>query len=105
MFSRAVTQGIPQSGDVSRNVSVFNDRIRPDELNHLIFREDVSAVLNENEKDVEDFRGQWHNFTVAQKLPLACINAKRTEFIGRLGLPQHDWVSRSVGIFRNLSEL
>src|SRR5437016_11931114 len=77
MLARPLAQHVSQRRDVSRNVSFLDRGVGPDEFHHLVFAEDVPAVLHQHEQDVEDPRPQRNNLTIAQQLALARLEAKR----------------------------
>src|SRR2546427_11723114 len=89
MLTRTFAQRISQRGDVARDVSFFNRRVGPYEFHHLIFAENVPAVLYKDEQNVEDLWSQWHEFAVPKQPPLAPVHAKRTKLVRRVCLPEH----------------
>src|SRR2546428_3037176 len=88
MLARMFAQRASQRGDISRQVSLFNGRVGPDELHHLVFAENVPTVSHQDEQNVEDLRRQRHDFPIAQQTPLALVEAKWAELIIS-GLPEH----------------
>ena len=70
---RLFSKRFPQHRDVPGEPTFFHNRVAPDLLEQLVFREHALAILDEYEERLEDFRSQRDRFAAAQQQPLARI--------------------------------
>ncbi len=71
---RLFSKRFPQYRDVPGEPTFFHNRVAPDLLEQLVFREHALAILDEREERLENFWSQGYRFAVAQQQPLARIH-------------------------------
>src|ERR1700730_17708237 len=98
MVTRRFTQGLAEGRNIPIEVAVLDDGTGPDRFHQLFLDEHLTAVLDQQKKNLERLGGQWNLFGATQQKTPAGIDAKRTELVKAPG-------PAVVGFFRNFSEL
>jgi hypothetical protein len=76
-----VSQGLPDRRDVPRQIVFLNERVRPDELNELVFLDDTIAPFNQDDENFKGFQGEWDESAGAVERAARRIGDERTKGI------------------------
>ena len=70
----ALTQSLPEQGNILRKISFLDKAIGPYSFHHRVFGNDLAAVFHKREQHVEDFGSERDDFAVALQEPLGDVN-------------------------------
>ena len=76
-----LTERAPERGNLARQIVLLHGGVRPDPAQEFILTDDVIAMFEQDDEDVEGFRRDRHEATVAPQPPLDGIDDERTEGI------------------------
>ncbi len=81
-----VTEGFPQCVDVVSKVVLFDNRVRPDCRDEVVFSDQTTRLGHEHTERIEHLSAQLDRASVAQKPPLCGLEAERSELVHALHL-------------------
>jgi hypothetical protein len=70
---RAVSQCLPEEGDVLREGSVADERVGPELTYKFFLRNNVTTIGNKNQQSVEDLRRERYQFAGTVEQPVGGI--------------------------------
>src|SRR5215471_5854415 len=85
----AVSERLPQRGDVLVKVVFFHHRVRPDLPHKVIFFDGLSALSDKLDEGIKSLRSQRHRLAIPKEASFHRIKPKRTEFVEVPFLSRH----------------
>jgi hypothetical protein len=79
----ALAEDPPQRRDVLRQIVFLDERIGPDQLQQVFFRDQATLARHQRQERVDGFGSQRNRLVVAQQDFVDRIEAKRPEYIAR----------------------
>jgi hypothetical protein len=76
---RVIAEHFPKREDVLRQISLFDEVVRPHLLHQERFFNYVPAMPQEDEESLQNLRGKRHSPAVAQEHPVVCIERKTSK--------------------------
>src|SRR6185369_7909944 len=80
------TECLAQERDVLSQISLFDKGVWPDSLHQIVLRDDLSAMLNEGNENIENLRRERNKLTFAQQEAFRNIKAEATELVTLIAL-------------------
>src|SRR5215475_8507244 len=85
-----LAQRLPQNRDVVRQVDLFNDGVRPDNFEQLIFFQQMTVMFDQDVEQIEGFWLKRDGLSVAHQHSLGHVQTERAEFVNVIWQMAHN---------------
>jgi hypothetical protein len=92
----ALAKSLSEGRDALAEVVLFHCGTAPNGLHQLLFFNDVSGVLNQEQKGFKGFEGERHRLAIAEQDAFARIDPKGREVVDVLARLAHDSLWQGV---------
>ena len=89
MLVAAVSEGLPQCEDINGEVAFLDKSVRPKRAHQSIFIKYMTAVLDQQQEQIEQFRFERNGQTIAQQELLCNVEQEGAEFVEKPGWFAH----------------